>query len=118
MVLAGRLGSINSRRRSRSELIFASTRQHHALISDKITVKKHYFDSNMIQKGTATLLQRFSKDYFAADIDRSNCLHATSSNALFYTHYVGNMIYHKFSHDDVSYRFNGKNVNAMLEYYC
>ena len=30
-------------------------------------------------------------------------------------HYVGNMIYHKFSHDDISYRFNGKNINVMLE---
>ena len=32
MVLEGRLTSINSRRRSRSELIFASARQQHALV--------------------------------------------------------------------------------------
>ena len=25
------------------------------------------------------------------------------------------VIYHKFSHDDVSYRINGENVNVMLE---
>ena len=30
----GRLRNINSRRRSRSELIFACARQHHALIGD------------------------------------------------------------------------------------
>ena len=33
--------------------------------------------------------------------------------------YVGNMIYHKFSRDDISYRFNLENVNVMfniLEY--
>ena len=29
-------------------------------------------------------------------------------------HYVGNVIYHKLSHDDVSYKINGENV--MLEY--
>ena len=28
---------------------------------------------------------------------------------------VGNVIYDKFSHGDVSYRFKGENVNAMLE---
>ena len=35
--------------------------------------------------------------------------------ALFCTHYVGNVIYHKFSHGDVSYRFNGENINVKLE---
>ena len=51
----------------------------------------------------------------AADVDLSKCLHATSSNAFFCMHYVGNMIYHKFSHDDVCYRFSGENVTIMLE---
>ena len=27
-------------------------------------------------------------------------------------HNVGNVIYHKFWHGDVSYRFNGKNINV------
>ena len=65
-----------------------------------------------------TLLQRFPEDYFAADVDSSKCLHYTSSNALFWTHYVGrlNVIYYKFSHGDISYRLNGKNVNVMLEF--
>ena len=57
----------------------------------------------------------FSKDSFAADVDRSKCLHATSSNALFCKHYTGYVNYHKFSHNDISYRFNGENVNVMLE---
>ena len=72
--------------------------------------KENYFDPSSIQVGTTTLLQRFLKDYFAADFDRCTCLHATSSNALLCTHYLGNVIYHKHSHDDVSYRFNGKTV--------
>ena len=76
-------------------------------------VKKRYFDSSMIQKRNAIVLQRLSKEYFAGDIDRSKCLHITSSNALFYTHYVGNAIYHKFSHGDVSCRFDGENLNVM-----
>ena len=79
--------------------------------------KKNYFDSNMIQKGNATLLQRLPKDYVAADVDRNNCSHARSSNALFCTHYVDSVFYHKFSHNDFSYRINGENVNVMLEYY-
>ena len=29
---------------------------------------------------------------------------------------VSNVIYHKFSHDAVSYTLNGENVNIMLEY--
>ena len=80
-------------------------------------VKKQYFHSNMIQKGNVTLLQRLPKDYFAADVDRNKYLHVTSSNELFCTHYVGNVICHKISHGDVSYRFNGKTVNVMLEFF-
>ena len=79
-------------------------------------LRKNYFDSNRIQKGNATLLSHFPKDYFAADVDRSKYLHATSSKALFCTHYVGNVIYHKFSHDDVYIRFTGENLNIMLEW--
>ena len=37
------------------------------------------------------------------------------SSKLFCMHYVGNVIYHKFSHCDVSYKFNGENVDVMLE---
>ena len=69
----------------------------------------------MIQKGNTTLLHGFPEDYFAVDADRSKCLHVTSSNALFCTHYIGNVICHKVSHDDFSYRFNGENLKAMLE---
>ena len=59
----------------------------------------------MIQKGNATLFWAFPKDFLAADVDRSIYLHVTSSNALFCMHYVGNMIYHKFLHSDISYMF-------------
>ena len=30
--------------------------------------------------------------------------------------FVGNVIYHKISHCDISYRVSGKNVNVMLEF--
>ena len=78
-------------------------------------VKKKNFNSNMIQIGNVTLLQSFPKDYFAAEVDRSECLHVTSSNTLFCTHYIGNVFYHKFSYGEVSYRFSGRNFNVMLK---
>ena len=37
------------------------------------------------------------------------------SNALFRMQYVSNVIYHNFSHGNVSYRLTGENVNVMLE---
>ena len=69
----------------------------------------------MIKKSKCDVIATFSKGYFAVDINRSKCLHATSSKVLFCTHYISNVIYHIFSHNDVSYRFNGENVNVMLE---
>ena len=80
--------TVSSRRRRRSELILASARQHHMLISEE-----KYFESNMIKKEL-----RHNFDVFVGYCDRSKCLHATSSNALIYMHYVGNVVYHKFSH--------------------
>ena len=65
----------------------------------------------MIQKKTTTVLQRFPNDYFAAGVGTCDVI----KRALF-AHYVGNIIYHKFSYGDVSCRLNGENVNAMLEY--
>ena len=86
------------------------------LISDNTQLRKNYFDSNMIQKVNGTLLQCFLNIYLAADIDRNQCLRLTSSNSRMCSHYVGNVIYHKFSYGAVSYRFNWENVNAMLEF--
>ena len=57
----------------------------------------------------------FLKSYFASDVNSSKCLHATSSNALLCMHYVDDVIYHIFSHGDVSDRFCGENFNVMLE---
>ena len=84
------------------------------LISNNTQVRKNYFDSNTIQKDNVTLLQCFPKDYFAGNMHWSKCFLATSSKALFCMQYVGNLIYHKFSHGDTSYMFNGENV-VMLE---
>ena len=51
----------------------------------------------------------FLKNYFASDINSSKCLHAMSSNLLFCTHYIDDVIFHIFSYSDVSIRFYGKN---------
>ena len=59
----------------------------------------------------------FLKNYFASDVNSSKCLHAMSSNALFCKHYIDDVIYHLFSHGDVSIRFYRKNVNVMLEFH-
>ena len=95
-------------------LISYNTQVGKKLDLDSNLIEKN-LDSNMIQKGNVTLLRCFPKYYFAADIDRSKCLHATSSKVPICMHYVGNMIYCKFSHGDVFYRLNGKLVNIMLE---
>ena len=58
----------------------------------------------------------FSMDYFEADVDRSTCLHATSSWREVEHFGVSNVIYHKFSQGAVSYTLNGETVNVMLEY--
>ena len=50
-----------------------SARQYHALIAII-----HSSDSNMIHKEKSTSSQCFPKSSFAADVDRSKCLHATS----------------------------------------
>ena len=66
----------------------------------------------MIQSGNATLLQRFSKNYFAVDVEMSKCLHATSSNTLFCMHYIGNVSYLSL----IMVTFPIGSDNAMLEY--
>ena len=63
----------------------------------------------MIQKGKSTLLQCFPKNSFAADVARSKCLHATSSNAPFCTQYVDEVIIVTFHYAQ------WENVNVMLE---
>ena len=67
MVLEGRLRKTNSWQRSGSALIFASARQHHALLAI-IHSRQKYSDSSMIQKGKSTLLQCFPKNSFAANV--------------------------------------------------
>ena len=77
-------------------------------------LRKSYFDSTNIEWKYKDIATFFSTDYFEADVDRSTCLHATSSRRV--KHFVvSDMIYHKFSHGAVSYTLNGKNINIMLE---
>ena len=64
-------------------------------------VKKNYFDSNMIQKGNAILLQRFPNNYFAADVERHKCLHAACPN-------INGNLRHKFQFTDIH-----RSMNAM-----
>ena len=79
MLLEGRSRNINARRRSRTAYIFVSARQYIVLISDNSPVRKNYFDSNIVWNINVRIMQRFSMDYFGADVERSICLHATSS---------------------------------------
>ena len=44
----------------------------------------------------------FLKNYFASDVKSSKCLHAMQSNALFCTHYVGDVIHRILSHGEIS----------------
>ena len=44
------------------------------------------------------------------------CLHPTSSKREMCTSSVSSVIYHNFSHGAISYKFNGENVNVMLEF--
>ena len=80
------------------------------LISHNLPVRKSYFDSNIISNKNARILRRFFLDYFEADINRSTCLHVTSSR-----HEISIQIMHKFSHGAISYTLNGENINIMLE---
>ena len=94
MVLEGSLRNIKSRRRSRVLISGGNTQ-----------VGKNYFDSDIIQEG---IISTFPNDYFAADVDKNKYLHAKSLSELLCTHYVGNVIYYKFSHGDLS-------IGSMVE---
>ena len=55
---------------SRSELKFATARQH-MLISDNSLLRKNYFDSYNILNEKARIMQRFYMNSFCADVARS-----------------------------------------------
>ena len=65
----------------------------------------------MIKKRKLTLMQRSTMDSFSG----RNCLHVTSQKRVL-SHAISLAVnYRLFSHGDVSYRFNGKNDNVVLE---
>ena len=79
-------------------------------------MEKKLFLSYVKLKGKSVSLRFFFfKNDFASNVNSSKCLHATSSNALFCTHYVDDVMYHIFSHGDVSIWLYGKNINFMKE---
>ena len=80
-------------RNCRSELIFAPALQHYVVVEIIHCKEKNCFDSNMKQLGKSTLLRRFSKNSFAADVTKSKCLHAMSPNVFFCMHYMDNENY-------------------------
>ena len=70
----------------------------------------------MIQSGNATLLQQFSKDYFAVDVEMTKInvyMRHHQTRSFSRTTLVRELS--QFDHGDISYRFNRKNDNAMLE---
>ena len=116
MLLEGRSQNINARRRKPQCINIRRSARQYVLISDNSSVRKNYFDSNIIQNENArmfinvykwTILKRTSPEV--------KCLHRTSSRREMCTSSVSNVIYHKFSHGAVFYTLNGKNVNVMLE---
>ena len=75
MLFEGRSRNINALRRINIRICPTTN----VLISDNLLVRKNYFDSNIVWNENVRILRRFCKDYFEADVDRSTCLHATSS---------------------------------------
>ena len=68
----------------------------------------------MIKKRKLTLMQLSTMDSFLADV---NVYMRRHKSALFRTQFrLKTVNYHLFSHGDVSYRFNGKNDNIVLEF--
>ena len=54
-------------------------------------------------------------DYFEADVDKSTCLHATSSRRESWPLWRRQRDLLQILHGAVSYTLNGENVNVMLE---
>ena len=69
----------------------------------------------MIQK-KGNIVATFFKLPFAADVDISLCLHATPSNGLFCTHYVGNVIYHNLHTVIFPMGSVEENIDVMLDW--
>ena len=57
------------------------------------------------------------QDYFEADIERSQTFTSDAIKVQNVMSSVSHVIYHKFSHGAAFYTFNGKNVNAMIEFF-
>ena len=81
-------------------------------ISDDLPVRKRYFVSNRI----ASKLRRFFLWIILKRTSTEAHVYMRRRQNAKVKHFdVSNVIYHKFSHGAVSYKLNGKNVNAMLE---
>ena len=82
------------------------------LISDNLPVRESYFDSNIIA--------RILRCFFLWTILKWTSIEAPvymrcHQDAKVERFDISNVIYHKFSHNAVSYTLNGENVNLMLE---
>ena len=82
------------------------------LISDNLSVRKSYFDSNII----ARILRRFLLRIILKRTSTEGYVYMRRNQDAKVKHFdVSNLIYYKFSHGAVSYTLNGENVNVMLE---
>ena len=82
------------------------------LISDNLPVRKSYFDSNII----ARILRRFLLRIILKRTSTEAHVYMRRHQDAKVKHFdVSNVIYHKFSHDKVSYTLSMENVNVMLE---
>ena len=83
------------------------------LISDNLSVRKSYFDSNII---TGILRHFFFLQIILKWTSTEAHVYMRRHHDVKVKHFdISNMIYHIFSHSSVYYTLNGENVNIMLE---
>ena len=84
------------------------------LISDNLRERKNYFDSNIVWNENVRILRRFSKDYIAADVDRSTRVYVRRHQGAKSKHFdVSEVIYHRLPHGAASYTLNGENLTYV-----
>ena len=93
-----------------------SALQHHESIAINHGIKKNYFDSNMIKKGNATLLQRFPKDYLQRTSTEVNIYMRRHQTRSFVRTTLVTWFITNFHTVTFPTGFSEKNVNVMLEF--
>ena len=115
MLLEGRSRNINARRRKPSCINIRRSARQHVLISDNSPVREIISILTLYRMRMQGYCDVYKWTILKRTSPEVKCLHLTSSRREMCTSSVGNVIYHKFSHDTAFYTLNGKSVNVMLE---